>query len=185
MDISIMDTLNKNKKTSGLAKSSGQALVEVMVAVAILTVGFLGIVTLLSRALALNRVVADNYVATYLAAEGIEITKNIVDGNVIQKQTWNTGGGILNCSGGTRVGGCEVSWKEGVLRSYTGQPLDFDPNTNLYDYSGSATPTSFRRRITIDLVGQNELKVESTVSWTTRGGGTSDVTLEDHFYYWR
>ena len=36
-------------------------------------VGFLGIVTLLSRALALNRVVGDNYTATYLAAEGIAV----------------------------------------------------------------------------------------------------------------
>jgi hypothetical protein len=180
-----MNALNKNKKISKSAKSSGQALVEVMVAVAILTVGFLGIVTLLSRALALNRVVADNYVATYLAAEGIEITKNIIDSNTIQGLPWNTGNGVSGCTGSTKVGGCEVDLESVSMRGYTGQPLDFDPNTNLYDYSGSATPTSFRRRITIDLVGQNELKVESTVTWITRGGGTSEVVLEDHFHNWR
>src|SRR3989344_7355701 len=91
-------------------RRSGQALVEVMVAVSILTVGFLGIVGLLSRALALNRVVADNYTATYLAAEGIEITKNIVDGNVVQGQPWNSGGGVSNCTGSVEPGidGCEA-----------------------------------------------------------------------------
>ncbi len=156
-----------------------------MVAVSILTVGFLGIVGLLSRALALNRVVADNYVATYLAAEGIEITKNIIDGNFVQGQVWNTGNGVSNCSGAGGVGGCEVEPSSLIMQPYTGQTLSFDPNTNIYDYGGGNTPTSFRRRVVITLVGQNEIQVESTVTWTTRGGGTSEVLLEDHFYNWR
>lgn len=173
------------KKSAGDKARAGQALVEVMVAVAILTVGLLGIVGLLSRALALNRVVADNYVATYLAAEGIEVTKNIIDSNLLQGMTWNTGNGVSNCGGSGGIGGCEVELDSLTLRPYTGQPLDFDSNTHLYDYSGSALPTSFRRRIVITLVNQNELQVESTVTWITRGGGTSEIVLEDHFYNWR
>jgi hypothetical protein len=156
-----------------------------MVAVAILTVGFLGIVSLLSRALALNRVVADNYVGTYLAAEGVEVTRNIIDGNILQGLTWNTGNGVSNCAGGGGAGGCELDQGSLTLVAYTGQPLSFDPNTKLYGYGGGGMPTSFRRRVVITLIGQNELQVESSVAWTTRGGGTSEVHLEDHFYNWR
>lgn len=180
-----MNMLSKDKIESRKNARVGQALVEVMVAVAILTVGFMGIVGLLSRALALNRVVADNYVATYLAAEGIEISKNIIDSNVLQGLTWNTGNGVSSCGGSGGIGGCEVDLESLTFRSYTGQPLDFDDNTKLYDYTGSALPTTFRRRITISLVGQNELRVEAQVTWVTRGGGTSEIILEDHFYNWR
>lgn len=184
-----MNTLAKIKTRSRAIPRSGQALVEVMVAVAILTVGFLGIVNLLSRALALNRVVADNYVATYLAAEGIEVTKNIIDGNTIQggPGLWSSGNGVGSCDGNIAdgLGACQVQHDSPSLEDNTDQVLNFDANTNLYDYNSNATPTSFRRWITIKLVTQNELKVQSRVTWITRGGGTSEVTLEDHFYNWR
>lgn len=183
-----MDTLTKNKIKFRAAPRRAQALVEVMVAVAILTVGFLGIVNLLSRALALNRVVADNYVATYLAAEGIEITKNIIDGNTLQGGSgfWSTGNGVGSCDGDieTGIGACQVEHNSLELLSYTGQPLNFDDDTKLYDYSGNVAPTMFRRWVTIELANQNELKVQAKVSWLTRGG-SSEVMLEDHFYNWR
>ena len=158
-----------------------------MVAISILTVGFLGIVGLLSRALALNRVVAANYTATYLAAEGIEITKNIVDGNIVQGQPWNAGGGVSSCGGSIEFGidGCEADLDSLTLQPYSGQPLDFDSTSRIYDYGGGEIATSFRRRIVISLLGQNEIKVESQVAWISRGGGTSKVTLEDHFFNWR
>ena len=40
--------------------------------------------SLLSNSIALNRVVNDQFIANYLAMEGIEVVKNIVDGNIIQ-----------------------------------------------------------------------------------------------------
>ena len=57
----------------------GQSLIEVMVAVTALTVSFLGISSLLSQSLALNRVISNEATATYLASEGIEIAKNLID----------------------------------------------------------------------------------------------------------
>ena len=63
-----------DKKFAGLNRSSGQVLIEAMVAISIVTVGLLGIFSVLSRSLSLNRTVADNYVAANLAAEGIEIS---------------------------------------------------------------------------------------------------------------
>ena len=180
-----MDTFGKNKIKLRATPRSGQALVEVMVAVAILAVGFLGVVALLSRALALNRVVADNYVGTYLAAEGIEVTKNIIDGNILQRLTWNTGNFVSSCGHAGDIGGCQVDYADSVMNPGCSTPLSFDLQTKLYSYRSAPQPTSFRRCVFITLIGQNELKVESQVTWVMRGGGTSEVTLEDHFYNWR
>lgn len=169
---------------------SGQLLVEMLVALGILTVGFLGVTTLLSRALGLNRVVADNYTATYLAMEGIEITKNILDANVLKASTagWNDG---------FRDGKFEVDFESRSITKYdlvgtdSVQPLTFDSETHVYGYgqTGTTIATPFRRTITIKLgqgsMEQQEVTVNSQVDWTTRGGGTFSVNLEDHFFHWR
>lgn len=164
-----------------MGNKKGQALVEVLVAVSILTIGLLGIVTLLSRALSLNRVVADNYTATYLAAEGIEVAKNIIDGDVAQGK-W-----------GSTSGSYELDYRSAVFskpydRSDT---LLFDPDTNTYSYCAGAcanpVQTPFSREVQITPLGDgtSEIRVNSRVTWTTRGGGESKVDLEDHFYRWK
>ncbi len=161
----------KNKKAS-----SGQALVEVMVAVSVLTVGFLGIVSLLSNALGLNRTIADNYTATYLAAEGIEVAKNILDANIVQKQGW---------SQGFADGDYELDYASKALVPFVPDNfLKLDPATGLYSYGGSV-PTPFSRRVSIKLVSGNEIQVNSEVKWLGRGAANFSVNLEDHFFSWR
>jgi hypothetical protein len=155
-------------------KKEGQVLVEALVALGILTVGLLGISTLLSRSLSLNRVVSTNYAGTYLAAEGIEIVKNIIDTNVLQSRAWNDLGGN---------GDYEADFDDSSLGSNQSRFLAFDPATNIYSYGGpQATP--FRRLIRIALTGSDEVKVNSIVSWSVRGGDYQ-VNLEDHFLRWR
>ena len=75
--------------TYNLKPKRGYMLVELMVSISLLVVGFLGFLGLLSRSLSLNRVVADQFIANYLAMEGIEITKNLIDSNIIQGSPWN------------------------------------------------------------------------------------------------
>ena len=45
---------------------------EAMIAITLLLVGFLGTITLINRSVGLTRVVADSYVGSYLASEGVE-----------------------------------------------------------------------------------------------------------------
>jgi len=154
---------------------AGQLLIEMLVALGILTVGFLGVMTLLSRALGLNRVVADNYAATYLAIEGMEVAKNILDSNLITGAGWATGFSSNDF---------EVQYNSPTLiYPATGAPLTFDPGTHLYGYGFTET-TPFVRTIRVQLK-PNEVVVNSIVDWTSRGGGTFNVNLEDHFYNWR
>ena len=150
-----------------------------MIAVSVLVVGFLGITTLLSRALGLNRVVADNYTATYLAAEGIEVAKNILDGNALQGRPWNAG--FAN-------GDFEVEYSSvGNMISQpncTDRNLLYDASFGRYNYR-SGTETSFERCVSVMLIGPDEVQVNSRIEWITRGGGAFSIDLEDHFYNWR
>lgn len=164
-------------------------MVEALVAISVLVVGFLGIASLLSNSLSLNRVVSDNYRANYLAMEGIELVKNLIDANYIQKCAWNSGfkdGQFYEVSydsilQGQGQGNCPGN----ALRNYnSNRYLSFDPATGLYSYGGSA-PTPFQRRIKITFLTPSSTAVSSEVRWTTRGGGNYSIDLEDVFWNWR
>ncbi len=168
-------------------------LIEAVVALSVLTIGFLGMFALLSESLGLNRVISDNYIATYLAGEGIEVVKNIIDRNTILRAS----GVAIPWNNGLRGDGCyEVSYDTQSLplplvsgdcnisaAMASAHNLLFQPGQNLYSYSGSQ-PTNFKRLIRIQFVGADAVKVNSVVSWTTRGGGVFNIDVEDHFFNW-
>ncbi len=160
----------------------GQALVEAIVAMGVLSIGFLGIFQLLSQSLALNRVVSDNYVASYLAGEGIEVVKNIIDSNIIDQ-------GPGNWKNGLDDGSYEVQYDSATLMNNQGRFINYDPGPSAHIYSyGSGSPTIFKRVVTIENIGGvpgREMRVKSKVTWTARGGGASQAEVEDHFYNWR
>lgn len=153
----------------------GQLLIESMIGISIVTVGLLGILGLLSRSTSLNRVVSNQFIGNYLAAEGIEIVKNIIDANIIQHKPWNEG---------FQTASFEADYSSLGLAPNQNLPILFDSASNFYGYQ-NGTPTSFTRTINIELVGSEEIKVNSVVRWTTRGGGQFEVNLEDHFLNWR
>lgn len=151
---------------------NGYVLVEVVVALAIITTAFLSLIALLNNSIGLARVVSDNYIATYLAAEGIEIVKNIIDTNILTPgQAWNSG--LAN-------GTYEVEYNSAGLNQNQNRFLQFNPLTNIYSYSGGNL-TSFKRRITIQNFN-DAIKVISVIEWTSRGGVLSKIQLEDFFY---
>ncbi|MDP2741592.1 MAG: hypothetical protein Q8O66_02835 [bacterium] len=155
--------------------NSGQVLVEAIVAISLLTVGFLAIFSLLGRSLALNRATVQSYTATYLAAEGIEIARNIVDTNGIQKRAWNDSFGNNDY---------EMEYNSNSFTQNQGRFLAYDPSTHLYSYAGPIQ-TPFKRVVRISLIGSEEIKVNSIVTWVGIGGGSFQVNLEDHFMNWR
>ncbi|MBI3088832.1 MAG: prepilin-type N-terminal cleavage/methylation domain-containing protein [Candidatus Colwellbacteria bacterium] len=158
--------------------SRGQTLVELMIAMSVMSVGLLSVFAVLSQSLGLNRVVAEQYIASNLAAEGIEVVKNIIDTNVAQdRPSWNEGVG---------PGTYEVQYDSPTLTQVSGEGrvLTFDPDTGLYAYD-KRTSTNFRRVITINSINSNEIQVKSTVTWSSRGGKTFEVVLEDRFFNWR
>src|SRR5665213_3037246 len=99
----------------------GQSLVEVMLALSVLTVGFLGILTLLAQSIHISKTLSDQTTAAYLAAEGIEVAKNLIDHDMYQS--------VEHVPGATGWGSC--------FGLTVGQQQDFE-----MDYSQATCPPS-------------------------------------------
>jgi type II secretory pathway pseudopilin PulG len=156
-------------------KQKGYLLIESVVAITLLIVGFLGMLALLSNSIALNRVVNDQFIGNYLAMEGVEIIKNLIDGNIIQGKPWNEN--INN-------GDFEVSYASSQLEPDQRRRLLFDLTNNKYNYQ-TGNQTAFIRIVSIEFIDANEVKVNSVVKWSGRGGGKFEINLEDYFFNWK
>jgi type II secretory pathway pseudopilin PulG len=175
----------------------GQTLVEALVALSILTVGFVGIVTLLTKSFQLNRTTSNDTQATYLAAEGIEVAKNIIDYDVYYGLSLQQG------SSTDDKWGCSFDLPRNTQTDYaleydtvppsdcvtvmsplTSDKLYFASSTDLYTYNSfGAQPTDFTRDVLITAVSNDEFDVQSKVAWSDGRLGNT-ITLEDHFYDW-
>lgn len=172
----------------------GQAIIEAVVAITVLSIGLIGILTLLNQSLSLNRVASDSYVASALAAEGVETVKNNIDHNIILNANgiatpWNQG--VCNYPG--QNGSFEVQYNTtdmsvariGDTAVESTRVLRFDP-VAYYQYD-AGHDTRFVRTVKVDCNsrGGEEIIVNSIVAWTTRGGATFKTNVEDHFFHWR
>jgi hypothetical protein len=148
-----------------------------MVALGALSIGFLGVVALLNRSLRVSHVVSENYIASYLASEGVEVIKNFIDTNDLQGAPWNEG--IVGTWGVSYDSTTLTPSIEGARASL---PLRFDDTRKVYNYL-VGSPTPFKRSVKVDLIDAlgHEVRVTSRVTWTTAGGGVFSIDVEDHF----
>lgn len=153
-------------------ENKGQVLVESIIALTVLTLGFLSLIGLLNSSIGLTKIANENYIATYLAAEGIEVVKNIIDNNRLNPAAaWNQSLGN---------GEYELEYNSLNMQSYQDRFLKFNNQNNTYNYS-NGVDTIFKRKIIIQNL-TDAIKVASLVSWKSRGGVESKVQLEDVFY---
>ncbi|MGC9599321.1 MAG: hypothetical protein ABSE18_02965 [Minisyncoccia bacterium] len=169
----------------------GQSLLEAMIALGVLMTGFLGIMTLLSQSFFLSRTTSDRLTATYLASEGIELAKNLIDHDVYAGNGWGACFAIpVGGSGDYEVDYATLTQGQSCPpAAYGGRHLIFDQTAHLYGYNFSNAAddlvvTGFTRdvRVAVPAASQgNEIVVTSIVGWPN--GQT--IMLEDHFYNWR
>ena len=159
------------------ASRSGQALVESIVAMGALMVGLIGVLTLLSRAVGINRLLSDNYVGTYLATEGVEVIKNNLDHNVVLNSAgfataWNDG--LCNFPGGTSAFEVEYDTTNlagariGDASFDSARKILFDQNRYYQYLSGAATPFTRTVKVDCNVDGGEGVAVSSIVTWVTR-----------------
>lgn len=165
-------------------REAGSSLIESSVALSLVVVGILGIVTLYTRSFALNRAVVNETVAAELAAEGIEVVKNIIDTNVAERGSaqWRA-----NLTEGTFMLDFESSVASGrSLTPSSGAPLHYWTAAQYYGLAltNGSTATPFVRSVTVRFPSDTVTSVTSTVAWTERGESRS-LTVQDFFYNWR
>ena len=167
-----------------LGRSTGQLMIESMVAISMVTIGLLGIITLLVRSSAWNRDVTLKLQATELAVEGIEVAKNIIDTDIAKILSGSATAGYNSWNSTLKDGIYELTRESarGNIQTAAGspQPLLFDSRTG-YGYGGG-TKTPLRRSITVISSGADKILVRSEVLW---GIPEKKVVLEDVFTFWR
>ena len=182
--------MNFNKlqqiSTNFKKKQKAFTLVEVLIAISILTIGILSGFILITKVLYNTAVIQDRLTASFLTQEGIELVRQVRDSNFLQ---------IMN--------GESVEWKDGLADgSYTieskagseqpitltsvdtgeGSNFRYNDDTKIYNYT-IGEPTTFNREIKITTINDDEIRVESIMKWKTR---TIDfnLTVEDHLSNW-
>jgi prepilin-type N-terminal cleavage/methylation domain-containing protein len=151
----------------------GFGLIEMIIAVVIVGIGIVGIFSMISRFSEQSKTIRDNFVASYLSQEGIEIVKNIRDINKINGNTWTSG--LANCHEG-----CEADYTSNSLVSATGKFFYIDNSTGRYSYdsTGDKIKTYYKRRITLAQNG-DELDIMVDIYWEDKS-----TTTRSKIYNW-
>lgn len=158
------------KHKNFVIKDGGFTMVELIVTIAILLFGIIGIYSFFHPAYVLNSNFSLRLAAAYLGQDGLEIVKNIRDNNIISGSLWSQGFDVCTA-------GCQLDYKTktsietsaNILQEYTNNYLNINPD-GFYSYD-PGTPTKFKRRITITqpFSDSNILKVDVSVMWDYNG----------------
>ncbi|MBU4351250.1 prepilin-type N-terminal cleavage/methylation domain-containing protein [Patescibacteria group bacterium] len=153
--------------------TKGFTLLEVLISLAILIVGVVGVFALIQQTISFLPLSEQRLAASYLTQEGIEIVRNLRDTNIVKGNAWNLG--LTGCNAG-----CEADYASTSLVAWTNQYL-LD-NNNFYGYS-SGSQTLYKRKITIDTGTADVLKITVEVSWQEKSRSHSIKASED-VYNW-
>jgi prepilin-type N-terminal cleavage/methylation domain-containing protein len=165
---------------SQLKFSRGFTVLELMTVIFIITVGIVGVSSLITQTISLATLSSQKLTAIYLAQEGIEIVRNIRDKNWVVGESWNNGLVLpqIDCSSG-----CEADYNDQGLSPYSGTLLKLETGTGFYGYD-IGSPTQFKRKITITQPGADILKVLVLVEWQVKTK-TYSVSAQENLYNWR
>lgn len=159
----------------------GFTLIEVLVAIFILTVGVVGVFALINQALVSSSILINRLIASYLAQEGLEIMRNIRDTNWLESAAgaWDNGFPNAPCGVQYDKNSCPAAWADEYLKIN---------NNGFYNHQ-NGIDTPFKRRISItkrDLTGDGDpdmMKVKVIVTWEGRGR-THTFMAQENIYNW-
>ncbi len=148
-------------------------LIEVVLAIFILSIAVSGAFTLISQTLNAATLAQSKLIASYLAQEGVEIVENIRNTNWLAHiddpdVSWQD-----NLNGGD----WQIDYKNQKLAyGISGNFLNIDDG-GFYSYS-PGTPTLFKRKISI-LNYENNIEVMVDVSWAQNGATYHSKVLQN------
>ena len=152
-------------------------LVEVLIAVFIFSIAFTATSFVVTTNLRSASAIRDNFIASGLAQEGMEVVRNIRD------RDWFLG----NAFGASIPDGAyRVQWNSQALLALAPDPhLKKDGVNGMFSYD-TGNDTIFNRTVNISTIAANvEKKIVITVSWTARGGATKTLSAEEHLFNWK
>jgi Tfp pilus assembly protein PilV len=196
-----------------MRKQSGQSIMELLIAFAVISVGLVAAVTLIYSNLSLVDRDSDEVVAVNLAREGAEIAKALRDANWLSGSAFNAGFsngsdyvGVLVWNGVISPPVFDFSGADDftnpnamIVRSSNPSAPDFLASANASP-SFTGTSTGFMRLITLHPICSDQsilnngatcaplvtsgIRVESRIRWIRKGTQKETVIYED-LYDWR
>lgn len=181
-------------------REAGQTLLETIIAIGIILVGVLGTIALVIANMQAARQGIDRVTAANLAREGLEVVRNMRDGNWLQSKTsssdWTTG--FIGQANDAIPAFNSTTFQWSLDFTIDGQPdlttapgaqvfqMDDDSHLFLQPQQGVSVATPYYRIIefTPSLGGDdNKLGIVARVEWKERGV-KHKVILEDHLTNW-
>ncbi len=174
--------------------SAGFTLIEAIVAIGVISVGFVGALVILSKSASQAGFLRERIIASHLAAEGIEVIRNIRDTNWLKPSNpnWRTGlADTLNAivdynSGSITIEADSSRWC-----------LSYGLDSGFYKYKHSyPCNTVFKRHIVLttktmeaypwetDAEKLKYLEVQSIVTWQEKGQ-IKTIQVIDNLYNWK
>jgi prepilin-type N-terminal cleavage/methylation domain-containing protein len=187
-------TKSSNLQTSEFRLHRGFTLLEVLIAVFLLTIGLAGVFVVITKTLSLIAASPDKLIAAYLAQEGIEIVRNIRDTNRVEAATsWDKnlplGDWQADYTTTAFSDDPDILDDECASPSYYNckiyNPSDYlriDVN-GFYNYTSGTEITKFTRRITISDKTAAKMTVTVTVFWTEKGR-PYNISVQEYLYNW-
>lgn len=173
-------------------RKNGFTLVETLVAIAIFTMSIVALMSVLGSGIADTSYAKQKMIASYLAQEGIESVRNVRDNYLLY-----SGGGSNWVDFKSKLDSCRQGQGNGCginnALATTDNQFIFKcsdiSSCNLYLDNGNynvvvaGNNSGFVREIWKEDVGDNEVKVYSTVYWN-QGSGSYNITLSENLYNW-
>lgn len=164
-------------KTTTATLVRGFTLVETLLALFILTTAIVAGLSVVNQGLSSTQVAKSKLIAANLTQEGIEVVRNIRDNNWLEQRTTPE----LLWDDGLSSGDWEATHQSQSLEPYQGRFLKND-NNGFYNYT-SGPDTKFKRKITIQKITNDQLRVISKVEWQERGK-IYNLTAVGDLYNW-
>lgn len=172
----------KNK----LKLNSGFTLVETLIAISILVMAVTGAFAAAHNGITSSMYSKDQIIAFYLAQEGVEHIRNLRDRNALEAPPDPWLEGIAMSGDPCELGSpCRVDAVNNTIVDCGAScpPLRINTANGFYGYD-SGTDTQYTRTIILTAVNNNEVVINSTVTWA-RGLIDREFTATEHIFNWQ
>lgn len=178
-------------------KKNGFTLVEMLVAISILSLSILASFTAVSSNIRNAKYSEDRIVASFLASEAIEYIKNVRDENVIRNIQGIPTNSPVNwlrdisatISDPCYNRSCIMDSIENTITACTSDhnscPFLRKHYSKIYGYNSSWTLTKYKRSVAVTSISSTEATVSVTVTWLAPDGTTKTYSLSEIIRNWQ
>ncbi|MFH1428477.1 MAG: hypothetical protein ABIH39_01920 [Candidatus Margulisiibacteriota bacterium] len=165
--------------TKIIKNNFGISIIEVVAAITIITMGMIGVLSLVIQNIQAQYINKNVLIAADLAGEGLELVRNTRDLNWLTGNDWNkdiVGNYTIDYKGSASI-------NQSVDYIYDDDARLYVDSNGFYTHAVTAMPTNFYRLITV-VDNIDYLDVKSTIRWKD-GVKNHDYTAETYLYNWR